>query len=232
MKLDNYTIFARSFPAILSGLPFVILIYFLTGYDQYKNLIAYLSNMKFYGSITLAFIGIYAIGLIISTYAKYLEKRYFHNKKGFPTTYFMLYGDKEFSSDYKDKYRAKVKKSLGLDLLNQTDEQRDEAEAIRRLNETTKQIGLKVGNGKLVKHQNVWYGFRRNVAAGSLFGFLISAISVLIGFYFLNITPMVVVSFTLLILYAAIFLMKGYIIKSAGEECAKQLVAEFMMKNE
>ena len=110
--------------------------------------------------------------------------------------------------------------------------ERDEAEAIRRLNETTKQIGIKVGNGKLVKHQNVWYGFRRNMAAGSMFGFLISAISVLIGFYFLNITPMVVVSFTLLILYAAIFLMKGYIIKSAGEEYAKQLVAEFMMKNE
>ncbi len=141
----------------------------------------------------------------------------------------MLYGDNEFSSDYKDKFRAKVKKLLDLDLLNQTDEQSNETEAIKRLNETTKQIGLKVGNGKLVKHQNVWYGFRRNMAAGSLFGFLISAISVLLGFYFLHSNPMVLVSFALLILYAIIFLMKGYIIKSAGEEYAKQLIAEFMM---
>jgi hypothetical protein len=229
MKLDNYTICARSFPAILSGLPLMIIICFLSGYDQYKNFITYLSNLKFYGSITLAFIAIYALGLIISTYAKYLEKRYFHNKKGFPSTYFMLYGDKEFSADYKDKFRAKVKKLLGLDLLNQSDEQKDESEAIRRLNEATKQIGLKVDNGKLVKHQNVWYGFRRNMAAGSLFGFFISAISVLLGFYFLHSNPMTIVSFALLILYAMIFLMKGYIIKSSGEAYAKQLIAEFMM---
>jgi hypothetical protein len=198
----------------------------------FGDLMNYLSSLKFFGSITIGAISVYALALIISTYGKALENRYFHKKNGFPTTYLMLYMDEQFSADYKDKFRKKVKKLLQLDLLAYAEETNDRKEAIRRLNESFKHIILKVGAGKLVKQQNIWYGFRRNVCAGSLFAFILSSISALIVFYWMSASSISLVFIALMFLYAVLFFAKKTIIQIAGEEFAKQVISEFMVLNE
>jgi hypothetical protein len=140
--------------------------------------------------------------------------------------------DEQFSADYKDKFRKKVKKLLQLDLLAYAEETNDRKEAIRRLNESFKHIILKVGAGKLVKQQNIWYGFRRNVCAGSLFAFILSSISALIVFYWMSASSISLVFIALMFLYAVLFFAKKTIIQIAGEEFAKQVISEFMVLNE
>lgn len=227
MKFDAYTLNARIFPAIITGIPCFVLFFYISS-NGYGDLLSYLASLKFFGSLTISGISVYAFGLIISTYGKALENRYFHKKNGFPTTYLMLYENKQYSNDYKDKFRKKVKEILKLDLLNLQDEKDDKKEAIRRLNESAKQLILNVGSGKLVQQQNIWYGFRRNLSAGALFAFVLSAFSAVAAQFIFHNNIMTITFIVLMILYAGIFLMKGFIMQIAGEEFAKQLIAEFM----
>lgn len=154
-----YTIYARFFPALISALPLLILWYFISPLNGLSGLGVYILGLKFACNLTLGGVILYFYSQIIRTIAKVLERKYFLEKRGFPTTYLMLYDDRSFSTSYKDAYRAKIKKVFKLDLPTDGDERENIAETIKRLNETTKQLILYVGNGRLVLEHNVWYGF-------------------------------------------------------------------------
>lgn len=228
VSFNTYTLYARFFPAIISALPLFILWFFLSENLQLKELLTFLLSIKFYGGITISVVALYFFAQIIRITSKYFENKYFIRYLGFPTTYLMTYGDDTFSKSYKDKYRDLVKKHFDIDLLDEEREASDIAEAHKRLNESTKQVILKVGDGRLVRKQNVWYGFIRNLIGGSVFSMMFCLINVTVGLTMHRNVLLVILSVILLVAYGILFLFHKQIMKQNAEAYAKQLIAEFI----
>lgn len=229
IKFDTYTIIARFFPAIISALPFFVLLFFISEIQSLRDLISYLSNLRFYGTVTFSIVFLYFYAELIRITSKCFERKYFLKEKGFPTTYLMLFENREYySNDYKEKYRAKIKRLFDLDLLNSSEESQNLDEAIKKLNETIKHVILKVGDGKLVKKHNIWYGFYRNLIGGSIYAVILSLFNIFISLFVIDHKDMTVISTILIILYLLVFIFRKQILFQAGEEYAKQLIAEFM----
>jgi len=231
IKFNSYTIYARFFPCIISALPLFILWFFLSENIQFKELVTYLLSLKFYGGITLSIVFLYFYAQVIRITSKIIEKKHFHNKAGFPTTYLMTYADNTFSKSYKDKYRQLVKKQFDIDLLNENEEVNDIAEAIKRLNEATQLIRLKIKEGHLVLKQNIWYGFVRNLIGGAIYSVIFCIINIILGSIWYKNPTLVISSIILLVIYAIIVLFRKQILIQNAEAYANQLIAEFMAGN-
>ncbi len=227
-SFNSYTLYARFFPAIISALPLFILWFFLAENRQLNELLTFLLSIKFYGGVTISVVALYFYAQIIRIASKYFENKYFIDNLGFPTAYLMTYADSTFSKSYKTKYRELVKKHFNVDLLNEAEEVQDVSEARKLLNEVTKQVILKVGDGRLVKKQNIWYGFVRNLIGGTLFSIIFCCINIAVGLTVCKNMLLIIVSVVLLIMYGILFLFRRQILKQNAEAYANQLIAEFI----
>lgn len=229
-SITGYELYARYLPAVLTALPILILGFYLSKAGGTRELIDYIMSLKFFGTLSMSLVLLYFYAQLIRTTSKVYENKYFVNTRGFPTTYFMLYSDGTYSEAFKDEFRKRVAKTLGIQLCGKEQEANDPAEARRRLNETTKQIILSVGNGELVGKHNQWYGFFRNLIGGCIYGAITAVISVVIGHYYLASKPLVVSSLFLFVFYCCIFIARKGILFQHAEAYARQLIAEFMKK--
>jgi hypothetical protein len=228
LKLDTYTIYARIFPAILSVVPLFVLWFFVTQDAEWNNLLKFIISLKFLSSVSISAVFLYFYAQFIRITSKYFERRYFVLRRGFPTTYFMLYADPTFSADYKDKFRERVRRVFKLEPLNAADEAAQPNEARIRLNEAFNHIRLKVGSGKLVLKHNIWYGFARNLIGGAVYSSIFCAANILIGWKFLDDPKLVIVSAILLVVHLLILLLHKFILVQNAEAYARQLISEFM----
>lgn len=228
IKFDTYTTYARLFPALISSVPVFVIWYFIIREPDWKGLLEFVSSLKVLGGISLSLIFLYFYSLFIRITSKYFERRYFTCARGFPTTYFMLYEDKTYSSDYKDKFRERAKKALKLEPLDAAGEQLNPLEARSRISECFNHIRLKVGGGKLVLKHNIWYGFSRNLVGGAIYGSLFCSCNAFIGRFIFHSAPLVIVSLTLFVAYVSILLFRRAILFQNAEAYAKQLISEFM----
>jgi hypothetical protein len=228
IKPDPYTVYARLFPGALSALPLFVLWFFLARDTEWRNLLNFILSLKFLGTVSMSAVFLYFYAQFIRITSKYFERKYFTGARGFPTTYFMLYGDKTFSGDYKNKFRERVKKLLKLDLLSETDENAQPEEARKRVNECFNHIRLKVGGGKLVLKHNIWYGFSRNLIGGTIFASIFCLANILLGWRVFQNDALMISSAVLLVVYLAIFAFRRKILVQNGEAYARQLISEFM----
>jgi len=227
-KFDEYTIFARFFPSIITILPLFILWYFLRQNIIFLNFGKYIMGLTFLGGITISIVFIYVYSQVIRLISKLFERKYFINRDGFPTTYLMLYSNKVYSDIYKDKYRHKVKKYFDFNLLDKNEEFSNIEESKKRLNEVTKQIILLIKDGQLVKLHNIWYGFFRNLIGGLPIAIFICVINIIIG-VFINL-DLIIFSSILLILYSIVIGFHKKILILNAEAYANQLISEFLSK--
>lgn len=227
-NFDSYTIYARYFPCIISAFPFFILWFFLSKNIQLKELAIFLTSLKFWGTISLSVVVLYFYAQVIRITSKYFENKFFISKQGFPTTYLMLYTDNTFSKDYKNIYRKRVYDKFKIALLDEQAENQDTSEARRRLAEAEKQVILEVGNGKLVKKHNIWYGFSRNLIGGSIYSMLFCVFNIALGFFYLKNYLLVSISIILFIFYLMWFVFRKQILFQNAIAYAKQLLAEFI----
>jgi hypothetical protein len=230
-KFNNYTIYARFFPCIISALPLFVLWFFLSDNIQLKELGNYLLSIKLYGGITLSVVFLYFYAQVLRITSKIIEENLFHKKAGFPSTYFMTYSDNTFSKSYKDKYRQLVKKQFDIDLLDETGEVSDITEARKRLNEASQLIKVQIGKGYLVLSQNIWYGFVRNLVGGTIFSLIFCIINIIVGSVWFKNSILIISSIILLVIYAMIFLFRKRILIQNAEAYTNQLLAEFMAGN-
>jgi hypothetical protein len=228
LKPDPYITYARFLPAILSALPLFVLWFFLAREAQWKDFLNFIISLKFLGSISLSAVFLYGYSEFIRITSKHFERKYFTSKRGFPTTYFMLYGDQTYSADYKTKFRERVNKTLRLETLEATGEIAQPQEAIARLNEAFNHIRLKVGKGKLVLKHNIWYGFSRNLIGGSIYGAIFCIAEILLGWLAFSDPKLVIVAGVLLLVYSTVLIFKKAILVQNGEAYARQLISEFM----
>lgn len=228
---DSYALHARAFPALISSLPLFILWYFISTLGELSELMSYILNLKFLGGLTLGIVFLYFYAQLIRTASKFLEKRYFLEARGFPTTYLMLYSDSSFSRNYKDAYRERAAKAFGLALPTEEDEKEDLLETKKRLHEITKHIILQMGNGHLILKHNVWYGFFRNLVGGALFSSLFCLLNIYIGAVVVKNPTLWASSIALLVCFVFLLVWRKPILVQHAEAYAKQLIAEFMEKN-
>jgi uncharacterized membrane protein len=228
--ISGYELYARYLPAVLTALPVLILSFYLAKGEEARELIEYVLSLKFFGTLSMSLVLLYFYAQLIRTTSKAYEKKYFADARGFPTTYFMLYSDRTYSEVFKDEFRKRVSSTLGITLPNKDEEDDKPEEARRMLSEVTKQLILFVGDGVLVGKHNQWYGFFRNLIGGCVYGAIMAAINVLVGFYYLNSSPLVVISVFLLSLYCGLFFARRKILSQHAEAYARQLIAEFMSK--
>jgi hypothetical protein len=228
--VSTYELFARYLSAIVTSVPFLLIGFVLLRRDDTKDMMSFVISLKFFGYVSMSFIGLYFYAQLIRSTAKSFEKQYFHKRRGFPTTYFMLYSDSECSDVYKDDFRKRVKKTFGFQLCSKSEELSRPEEAMRRLNDITKQLILHVGDGILVGKHNQWYGFIRNLVGGSLYGVIGSIVSFPLGRYILNDSILAYSAIPLLAIYGAILLFRRSLIVQHAEAYARQLHAEFMKK--
>jgi hypothetical protein len=229
-KFDSYTVIARFFPALLCAVPVFVLWYFLLREPAWQDLLGFLINLRCIGTLSITVVFLYFYALFVRFAAKQFERRYFTDARGFPTTYFMLYGNQSYSADYKKKFRDRVRALWKLSPLDAVGEQEQPSEARARLDECFAQIRLRVGAGKLVFQHNIWYGFARNLVGGSLFAALISAANIAFGCLLFHAPALVIASGILLLAYLLIFAVRRPILVQHGEAYARQLIAEFMVE--
>jgi len=228
--ITAYELNARYIPAIITSMPFLLGGYFLLRNEETKDIMAFLLSLKFLGYLSLSFIGLYFYAQLIRTISKFYERKYFHDASGFPTTYFMLYANREYSEAFKGAFRDRVKKEFGFVLLSKNEEDTDPSEGQRRLNDVTKQIILKVGDGRLVGKHNQWYGFFRNLIGGTTFALIGSMVNILVGIYILHHKGLVILSCLMVVVYGMLLLFRRSLIVQHAEAYARQLYAEFMME--
>ncbi len=225
---DTYSIPARVFPSVLSAIPVFVLLFFLSGDVELRELGKFLLSLKFYGGITLGLVGLYSYAQIIRFVSKLLEEAHFIRRSGFPSTYLMTYADSTYSKAYKDKYRTKVKHDFDIDLLDETGEAQNPDEAKKRLAEATKQVILKVQKGQLVFKHNVWYGFIRNLIGGAFFSLAFCIINIIVGLTAIKNIRLVVTSLVLVVPYGLLLLLRTPLLRQNAEAYASQLIAEYM----
>lgn len=225
--IDVYSIYARFFPSIISSLPFFISWFFLAENVRLRELGSFLLSLQFYGGVTLSVVGLYFFAQVIRITSKYFEGVYFIKQGGFPTTYLMMHENEKFSQSYKDTYRELAKKHFGMDLLTKDEEETQRTEARRRLNEVAKQVILRVGDGQLVKKQNIWYGFSRNLVGGAIYSTLLCMAGLVTSAVTKN-ELLALVMTCLIILYGALLLFRKSILTQTAEAYAEQVIAEFI----
>lgn len=227
-KVSGYELYARYFPAILTGIPFLLLGFYLARGGETKQLLDFILSLRFFGYLSLSVILLYFYAQLIRTTSKTFEQSYFIRQKGFPTTYFMLYSNSAYSDAFKDAFRKRVQEVLGMSLCTKEEETATLGEAMKRLNDITKQIILHVGDGVLVGKHNQWYGFFRNLLGGCVYGAGVSVVNVLIGRFVFASNVLIITSLILFVAYISLLLVRKPIIVQHAEAYARQLLAEFM----
>ena len=228
--VSTYELFARYLPAIVTSVPYLLLGFVLLHRNDTKDLMSFVISLKFFGYVSMSFIALYFYAQLIRSTAKSFEKLYFQEKRGFPTTYFMLYSDGECSEAYKDEFRKRVKRAFGFQLCTKEEERSNPIEAKRRLNDITKQLILSVGDGVLVAKHNQWYGFNRNLVGGALYGIIGAVTAFAFGRFVVGDTVLAYSAVPLFVMYGAILLCRRFLIVQHAEAYARQLHAEFMKK--
>lgn len=225
---DVYALYARAFPALISALPLFVLWYFLSDVGDLSALLEYILSLRFLGTITFGAIFLYLYSQLIRTVSKAVEARCFLGRRGFPTTYLLLYEDDSYSIRYKTEFRTRAERTFGIPLPTEKDERANPDEAKRRLHEIRKHVILHIGEGYLVLKHNIWYGFFRNLVGGAIFASILSVLNICVGIVALRSTTLWATSTVLLICFVFIVVWRKSILTEHGESYARQLIAEFM----
>lgn len=227
-QIDSYTIYARFFPSMICALPILLIINNLVVKFNLHELLTFITGISLFGALSFNIVIIYFFSLINRTLSKFFEKKYFIDKNGFPTAYFLLFSNERYSKDLKIRYRAKVGKLFNIKIPDEKEELIDQKETTRMLGETTKQIILLVGDGKLVKQHNIWYGFIRNLIGGSIIALLFSICGLIIyNFIIYNVALSIIFAISFFI-FLIILVFNKVLLVSVAEEYANQLISEFL----
>lgn len=230
MKFNTYTIIARLFPAVISAAPFFVLYYFLLS-PLLGNFLTEFLSLKIASDVTiylaLTFVLIQSNRFISK---EFFEKNIFQSRNTLPTTNFLLHLDSHFSPIYTEKIHAKIASDFEINIPTLSREAEDEAMSRKIIGEAMSHVRAKVGNGKLVGQHNAEYGFWRNLAGGSIVGFLVSVLNSLL---FVIVVPnqvamWVSIIMTGIFLFYLLFARK--LIMLSGIEYAKTLLQEYMTK--
>lgn len=230
MKLDQYTIIARIFPAAISSIPFFVLYYYFLS-DKIGNFLVELFDIKWLSDTTISVALIFLlIQLSRFTSKELYEKRIYSDGLGLPTTNYLLHADSFYSAEFTKKIHQKIFKDFNIDIPPARKEIFDVDGSRKQIVEAINLIRAMVGKGNLVQQHNIEYGFVRNVIGGAVIAVIISIFNLAV-FYWLsfNLTAFILSG----IIASTYFLLIGFgkrLINFFGVNYARVLIQEYMSK--
>lgn len=127
--INKHELKARMFPAIITILPVLIFSHFYL-YKIIPELLNSILFTKVVGDVSIVFILLYLV-VQISRFVnkKFLQDNLFQDELHFPTTNYLLYSNKKYTTERKEKIRYKIKTDFNIHLLSATEEKNNENEA-------------------------------------------------------------------------------------------------------
>jgi hypothetical protein len=156
------------------------------------------------------------------------ERWYFNNELMMPTTDFLLFKDRTYSADYKNKIRNKISTDFDTTLPSKHEEQTNELSARQKIAESVALVRARMGRGRLLLQHNVHYGIWRNLIGGACIACTISTLDFLI---FVLVSPnqiAAVISLIFIFLYGSLIAFSKYILAAQGKNFAKVLFQEYL----
>lgn len=171
MFFDGYSRKARLFPTIIIFSPIILLsvLYcYQTKKEWIERILALNPTMQVavVSVVFICFVVIVWLGsFFIRNRGKNWEERIFRNGCGFPTTQLLMWKDRFFSEDFKQRLHSAIKADFLISLPNQKDEERALEKTERTIKDVVDLIRPRVADGRIVIQDNTQYGFVRNTLA-------------------------------------------------------------------
>lgn len=224
MKIEEYNLKARYFPAFIVLFPFSIMIYQLISPEYFSllkdNLFIHVSS-QLSTNICLIFL----LSHIIRYFGKNLfEANIYDNELDFPTTKYLLISDSYFTEDYKNSIKKKAENDFNIKFPSFNLEKENLKIAKKEISEIVGLIRAKVGKGKLLLQHNIEYGFTRNLIGGSI---LVTPICI-VNFFVLNSLTLITINSVVLIFFSMLLIFSSRILNKFAELYAKRLFIEYL----
>lgn len=231
MKLLNrYVFFARYLPGLITLTPAALLYFILTSHYTAYTLPAYLTSTTFIAGISGAFVLTFFVSMAAREFGTYLERRYFKNKLGFPTSYLMLYSNVNMPVQIKDRYGNNIKRDFGLNRLNAIEEQTSQAEALQILNHASRLLSTKYQQHEQVKDANISYGFCRNICGGLFISLPLAVIGITVGLW-LKMTVLLFWSSTIFFILVMLAVLHKKWMTTNAEKYAEKLLSVYLSQS-
>lgn len=223
---DIYNLYARYVPAIIAALPVIILSTFI----KRDVWILLFDNTRFLiiENLSSSLIGIIFLIHVQRGLAKHLfENLIFKSGKEFPTTTMLLCTDNYLSTEIKDKIRTKIKTDFAIQLRVLEQEQKDIEEAKKTIRDAVNLIRKQVKDGDKTLQYNIYYGFSRNLIAGTIFAIPVSILDAIL--FGIQNKPGFCISIAMTIFFSFLLLFSKKILKYFAYAYAECLLSEFLM---
>lgn len=209
---DRYSRRARLYPSLILLLPVWVFLYGYWGIELDN-----LEKLLLQSGLGLAFIFLFS-ELVIRNWGKVFENQIFKKGMDFPTTRWLMKGDKTLGEQRKKALYEKIKRDFDYDLSHNTSK-KDIADSVS-------QIRLRVGSGRLTLQYLERYGAWRNLSSSSSFSASIAL--ALTIFLLINNNPVWLAEVILSIIFLFIFLFRKKVIVYLAEEYAEQVFNEYL----
>ena len=230
MKFDQYYLYARIFPALLTAIPLILFHHFYINNDL-SGFLHTVWSVHWIAEITMPLVFILFLVFVSRSISKMIiENKRYGGETKMPTTNFLLFENDFYSNEYKSKIQKRISDDFGIKLLSRNEESGNMPEARKRIVEAVSHIRERVKGGRLLLQHNMEYGFFRNLVGGSCLAFICSIFCTFF-FYFFYPSP-VAFSLSLIgtVIYGSILLLHGKILDWFGGMYAKRLFQEYMVK--
>lgn len=229
MKFDQYYLYARISPALLTAIPLILFNHFYIN-TELSGFLHTVSSAHWVAEISmpLAFI-LFLVFISRSISKMIIENNLYDGETKMPTTNILLYENDFYSTEYKNKIHKKIFDNFDIKLLSLTEEITDEVDARRRIVEAVSHIREKVKGGRLLLQHNIEYGFFRNLIGGSVIAFIFCIFSTFFFYFIYRSSLAMVLSAIGLAIYGLMLLFNKKILNRLGYLYAKRLVQEFMV---
>ena len=223
--LDKYTFGAQIMPAFLGVFPLLTTLALVM--PDYKP---EADNYFIFGIVIGFGLAIALSGWLAMVGKRWESKIFFSNgKKGFPTTYLMLFSMKnKFSEAQKQEYRDKVATYFGILFPTKAEEESDETEAIQKLH----QAGVKINKtikSTVIRAAQIRYGFHRNLIPASIMAMVMAIPGAIYGVWRGNL-PLIGCMVWCMAAGLYYYLLHGKWVKMASEAYARYLIDEFLSR--
>lgn len=222
---------ARLYPVILSMLiPFILFIIIgnniLSLFDKVERIWNILISIIPASLVTAAIV--YGVkNLVRSTSKAVFQFPLFkEDETKMPTTEILLHSNDIISRQNKQLIRIKIKQDIGLKLMEEEDEIRNEREARLIIVDAVRRIREKTRDNQILFNYNCNYGFVRNFMGANIWALLIVFLLILINLFVPVIDNVVYIGSVILIIMS--FPISFYLLKLNGKEYARQLFSVYM----
>lgn len=231
MKFDQYYLYTRIFPALLTAIPLVLFNHFYIN-SELSGFLHTVSSIHLIAEITMPLVFILFLVFINRSISKIvIENKRYGGETRMPTTNILLFADNFYSTAYKNKIHEKILDNFGIKLLSYNEEEANEVEARKKIVEATTHIREKVKGGRLLLQHNMEYGFFRNLLGGSFIASICSIFCVIFFYFFYPSSLAFTLSLIGTTIYVGLMLLHTRIMDWLGYQYAKRLFQEFMSLN-